>query len=594
MPELGRTYTPTAHRVGRYLITGRIGRGGMGMVYRGRDEPLDRDIALKTLTPSGALDAESLQRFAIEARAAARLQHPNIVTVYELGEDRGVHFIAMELLGGMDLDELVRSSPPPLLEERLEIVVQALDGLAYAHEHGIVHRDMKPANIRVLDDGSVKLMDFGIAKLAGTDVTKSGMMVGTVHYMSPEQIRGGTLDGRSDVFSMGVILYELLAGRRPFPGQEPTAVLYKIVHSEPEPLTYELGEPRPQLRELVARALAKDSAQRIASAEELARELRAVLEELRAEQPALSSSEPAESVQVARKLLREGQGAQALQGLRETLVRFPQSLALRRALRSTDRVVHVPSASETSGMDVYPELDSTFRAAATQRVAGPPTEPQPPLVVTQAPVARRLPIPALLAAAGVLLLAVVLGGLLWALLRSPTPDARAAQATRPDLSSTRARADVAEDVSVPAPVVSAAPEVFGFVALSAPYPVDVTYKGRVLVKALAQARLTVPRGRQTLTLMAPAYMLRSDVTIDVPADGEVALRAPALGRINVRAVPDNCQVFVNGSFLDYPPILNRPVAAGRLNVGFKWPDGAHNDESVELAPGGVAYVMGRH
>ena len=150
-----------------------------------------------------------------------------------------------------------------------------------------------------------------------------------------------------------------------------------------------------------------------------------------------------------------------------------------------------------------------------------------------------------------------------------------------------------EDVHAPAPVVSTPPEVFGFVALNAPYPVDVTYKGRVLVKAQAQARLTVPRGRQTLTLTAPAYLLRSDVTVDVPADGEVALRAPALGRINVRAVPDNCQVFVNGSFLDYPPILNRPIAAGRLNVGFKWPDGAHNDESVELAPGGVAYVMGR-
>ena len=157
--------TRLERRIGRYLVTGRIGRGGMGMVYRGLDETLEREVAIKTLTLEGTLDEESRQRFEIEAKAAARLQHPNIVTVFELGEDRGVPYIAMELLPGIDLEALVRSGEEMLLGEKLDIVVQVCRGLAYAHEHGIVHRDIKPSNIRLLDDGTAKIMDFGIAKL---------------------------------------------------------------------------------------------------------------------------------------------------------------------------------------------------------------------------------------------------------------------------------------------------------------------------------------------------------------------------------------------------------------------------------------------
>jgi len=227
-------------RIGKYTVTGRIGRGGMGMVYRAYDEVLEREVAVKTLTLEGSLDEESRRRFQIEAKAAARLQHPNIITVYELGEDRGLPFIAMELLPGTDLEALMRSGEPLMLQEKLDLVIQVCRGLGYAHDHKIVHRDVKPSNVRVLEDGSVKIMDFGIAKLGGTGVTKTGMMVGTVHCMSPEQIRGETLDGRSDLFSVGVILYELLAGRRPFAGAGVTEVLYKIIHDEPPEL--ELGE----------------------------------------------------------------------------------------------------------------------------------------------------------------------------------------------------------------------------------------------------------------------------------------------------------------------------------------------------------------
>ena len=221
-------------RIGKYVVTGRIGRGGMGMVYRGYDQALEREVAVKTLTVEGNLDEESRKRFEIEAKAAARLQHPNILTVFELGDERGVPFIAMELLPGVDLEALLRAGEPLLLTEALEVMVQACRGLQFAHDRGIVHRDVKPSNIRVLDDGTVKIMDFGIAKLQGTGVTRSGMMVGTVHYMSPEQIRGQPLDGRSDVFSLGVMLYEMAIGERPFQGDTQVSLLSSIIKDTPE------------------------------------------------------------------------------------------------------------------------------------------------------------------------------------------------------------------------------------------------------------------------------------------------------------------------------------------------------------------------
>ena len=225
----------TGPRIGKYLITGRIGRGGMGMVYRGLDPALEREVAIKTLVAEGSFDPESRRRFEVEARAAAKLAHPNIVTVHELGEDRGILFIAMEMLPGVDLDSLLRSGEALPLAEKLDIVAQVCRGLAFAHDRGVVHRDIKPSNVRLLDDGTAKIMDFGIAKLgAGHHITKTGMMVGTVHYMSPEQVRGKPLDGRSDVFSAGVILYELLAGERPFRGEDVTQILYKIVNEEPQ------------------------------------------------------------------------------------------------------------------------------------------------------------------------------------------------------------------------------------------------------------------------------------------------------------------------------------------------------------------------
>jgi hypothetical protein len=356
----------TRPRIGRYLITGRIGRGGMGMVYRGHDEALDRDVAVKTLTLDGSFDDESRKRFEVEAKAAAKLQHPNIVTVFELNQDGKIPYIAMELLPGFDLESLLRSGEPLLLSEKLDIVAQICRGLHYAHERHVVHRDIKPSNIRLLDDGSVKIMDFGIAKLANTNLTRSGMMVGTVHYMCPEQIQGQSVDGRSDVFSVGVILFELLAGRRPFEGTpgNATEVLYKIVQ-EPIPALPDLGPPTRALQEIVNRALAKKADDRYATAGRLADDLA----EMRAKLDVSVSAPPSEvleTIQAARQLVRQGRVDEGVTRLREVVQRTPQSLEARRALRVAAR----EAARHTGPVEPdaeFPEL--TFQVGAMQETA---------------------------------------------------------------------------------------------------------------------------------------------------------------------------------------------------------------------------------
>ena len=203
-------------KLGKYEIRSELGRGAMGVVYKAYDPILEREVALKTMMATmGALDGESKSRFYREARSAAKLTHRNIVTIYDMGEEQGIPFIAMEFLDGIDLHRKLKLGGPLPLREGLNIISQVLRGLHYAHQFEIVHRDIKPANIYILRNGTAKILDFGIAKLASSEMTRTGMVLGTVDYMSPEQIRAEkAVDGRSDLFSAGVILYEFIAGRR--------------------------------------------------------------------------------------------------------------------------------------------------------------------------------------------------------------------------------------------------------------------------------------------------------------------------------------------------------------------------------------------
>ena len=273
-------------RVGKYEILGRLGAGAMGVVYHARDPLLERDVALKVMLPQIARDAEQRHRFEREARAVARMMHPNVVTVFDLGYHAdGSPYIAMEFLGGHDLLQAMRGTPPLTLERKVNIVTSVLEGLAHAHKVGIVHRDIKPANVFLTEEGGVKIMDFGVARFAMGNITGTGMVVGTAEYMSPEQVRGEVVDGRSDLFSAGAMLYELVRGVRPFHAEGIMAIFYKITHDAP---AFDFP-PTPEYRALIpilSKALAKDAAERYQTANEFGDALRAMAVGLSTGRPA--------------------------------------------------------------------------------------------------------------------------------------------------------------------------------------------------------------------------------------------------------------------------------------------------------------------
>ena len=259
--------------VGHYRVMERVGRGGMGVVYEGRDVRLDRPVALKFLAPSLSADPDAKERFLVEAQAAAALDHPNICTIYEVGEsDDGQLFIAMPRYTGETLKRRIHGGVMPIADA-VTIAVQVAGGLAAAHNAGIVHRDVKPANVFLTSDGGVKLLDFGVAKLEDVSLTRPGGRPGTVAYMSPEQARGDQLDPRTDVWSLGVMLYEMLCGERPFRGAHEQVVLRSILETAPQPVAERRAETPPALVEIVQRALEKQRERRYASAREMLKDL---------------------------------------------------------------------------------------------------------------------------------------------------------------------------------------------------------------------------------------------------------------------------------------------------------------------------------
>src|SRR5690348_9694397 len=246
----------------RYRVVERLGGGGMGVVYRARDERLERDVALKFLPPHLSTDQAAKKRFLVEARAAAALEHPNICTVHEIGDtDDGQLYIVMAYYDGETLEQRITRGPLAV-GEALRIAAEIARGLGKAHERGIVHRDIKPSNIIITSDGLVKILDFGIAKLATASATQTIGIVGTLAYMSPEQAFGEAVDHRTDFWSLGVVLYEMLAGIRPFRGTGQQAVLFNALADDPDPLCDLRPDAPPSIDPLIRRALAKRAAER--------------------------------------------------------------------------------------------------------------------------------------------------------------------------------------------------------------------------------------------------------------------------------------------------------------------------------------------
>ncbi|PYR29142.1 MAG: hypothetical protein DMF92_12545, partial [Acidobacteria bacterium] len=302
--------------LGPYEIVDAIGAGGMGEVYRARDTRLHRDVALKVLPLALVADPSRRARFVQEARAASALEHPHIAVIHDIGEVEGVTFIAMELVRGEPLSDVVARGP--LAPARaLDVAIEIAEGLARAHEIGVVHRDLKPANVMLAEERHAKIIDFGLAKLVDAlggdgavtgawNVTESGMALGTASYMSPEQARGAKVDHRTDIFSFGILLYELLTGHSPFRGTSRVDTLHAILYDPAPPLPPSIGPATDDLQRILEKCLAKEPEDRYQGMRDLVVDLRAARRRLDSSQIRAAAGAPAGSATVGRARLRRG------------------------------------------------------------------------------------------------------------------------------------------------------------------------------------------------------------------------------------------------------------------------------------------------
>ncbi|MCL4820808.1 MAG: protein kinase [Vicinamibacteria bacterium] len=366
---MSETPRPLPRALGKYELRAVLGSGAMGTVYAAHDASLDRTVALKLLSPALLGRADAIARFEREARAAARLTHPGIVTVYELGHGDEGPFIAMELLDGVDLAQAIaeRRLAPGL---RLRLMVDVCRALDFAHKRGVIHRDVKPANIRLTADGSVKLVDFGIARLRDSHLTQTGIVLGTPQYMSPEVLRGAAVDLRADMWAAGVVLHELLVGRCPFEADSVAALAYKIVHEPfvPPPLSA-LEAPR-EVADVIERALRKAPEQRFLDMAEMASALALAARLSAPVEPALAPAD------------RAAQARQALDDARRKVATgtLDGALAAARRAQALD-----PGLAEA--VDLVARIEELMDEAPTVRVAAAPAPaPAPPAPVpAQAP-----------------------------------------------------------------------------------------------------------------------------------------------------------------------------------------------------------------
>jgi serine/threonine protein kinase len=351
-------------KIGKYEILDVIGRGGMGVVYKAVDPAIGRLVAIKMITAGFSDDPNLLKRFYREAQSTGTLQHPNIVTVYDLGDDSGTPYMVMEYLEGETLEVIIRSRREMPLAEKLSVMVLACDGLDYAHHRDVVHRDIKPANIIMTKDGGLKIVDFGIARFGNERFTRTGQVMGSIYYMSPEQINGEESDAGSDIYSTGIVLFEFLTGELPFRGKDTTSTLMKILHEPPPPLsTYLRGYPA-ELDRILRRALAKSRHERYLSIEEFAFDLQRLQEELRRELIGgyLRSAELS---------IEQSEWSKAKENLRQILKLDRQNTRaseLVRGVQSRSRGVDTPGSPPTSSTvkQPSPQIDPSETVAYTR------------------------------------------------------------------------------------------------------------------------------------------------------------------------------------------------------------------------------------
>lgn len=594
--------------IGRYQIVSVIGRGGMGVLYKAKDPTLERDVALKMMLVDFSTDQTARERFEREAKAVARLQHHNVVTIHELGQNDGAPYIVMELLSGQDLEGLLRGNQPLPLASKLEIVAQLCEGLAYAHEQGIVHRDIKPGNVRVLEDGTVKILDFGIAKFAQSSMTQSGMIMGTAHYMAPEQILGNPIDGRADLFSVGVLLHELLSGKKPFAGDSPTAVVYQIVHGEAPSVADSVPGLPEGLNDIVARALKKDPNERYNSASDMAADLRLV--KMMLDLPLSPNPtgafdvtiRPQQQLHATAPMTRLSKtpapgGARTgelLSGGPRTGAGTPPVSQPKKA--NTGLFVGVGAGVVVLGALAFFLFGNKTGETPTAQTPVSTAAATPPPVQTAAP-AKSTSAPPAASAAGVALVvtSVPTGARITyngADTGKATPAAIAVDPKAPgtvelslkgydSISAKLADADVKKGnkelhlVRQPSPVR---------LTVNGPYPFELRRGGAVLSPMAAHHDLTVPPGSDPVVAHNAEYILSEPVAIDFQKAEADATIKPA-GVLAVFASVETCSILVDGVDIGFPPIPRKNIASGPHTVMMKCKDGKEDSRKITIIPG---------
>ncbi len=610
---------------GRYQVIERVGRGGMGVLYRGKDPVLDREVAIKVMSGDFSADEGARARFFREARAAARLQHRNIVTIFEFAEDEhGTPYIAMEFLRGRSLGARMTGELPLSLVQKLDILTQLCTGLHYAHEQGIVHRDVKPANIWVMDDGTIKLLDFGIAKIAASTMTSSGNVLGSAAYMAPEQVSGREIDGRADVFAAGVVLYELLARRKPFEGDAPTAVMMKIIKEDPPPIRNFAPDIPVSLVNAVNKALMKDADKRFMHAGDFGAELRLIRLALERTSETLKGETPenSETVYVATPTMAQPPPPVGVPPKAAESLQAHQSLADANLHRGPVPIAAPPAASQFTtwvalaavvvaavlGTIVFMQKPSGPAASPTA-AAGAPASGRDAAV---APASTRdgmvklvsdpagaavtingnptgLVTPADIAVSDLNGAKVQLSksGFRPHLVRAGETQIRSG-VVQVRLDSTGIGAPPAPGAAVAPPAAPAAPAVVTAavptsfsVTLSGSYPFEVLDGSRVIGESASEHTLTIA-GPRVLRLRNSDYLLDYSVRVDT---GRTSATPPDLGRLTIRTPLETCNVWVGGRDLGYPPITEQKLAGGNYRVEIKCPDGVTKADTVTVDPG---------
>jgi serine/threonine-protein kinase len=547
-------------RVGRYEILGELGRGGMGVVYRGRDPVIDRLVAIKVIQLSklgDPVDIEaSRERIYREARSAGRLTHPNVITVYDIGEEGEVAYIAMELVSGCTLERTLSSGEPPSFELIIDVLRQAASALDYAHKKGIVHRDVKPANIMICEDGTVKIADFGIAKVYGSSrTTQTGWVLGTPNYMSPEQIQGKPVDGRADQFCLAVVAFEMLTGQKPFQGEHLATILMKIVSEEPlDPMVL-----NPRLGRGVAAALrkglAKDSSARFPDCASFVSGLAAASGEAHEAKPAPHGVE-SEAVTVS-TFAAPAPGPEEVTALTETAPASvePPAAAPVPAGGSRRRLVAGAAAAAcvivaAGGVAVWRAGSSEPGRPAAARVEE--TRPAPPAPTSDASLAST-PAP---------------------------PEKPAAPATEPAGPKT---------LPPPVPAVPAkqTPQTGQVHIVTAPPGAQISLTGDPEKSCRTPCSLELARGRHTVTAALEGYHTELRI-LEVTGDAqELFVSLPQMaGRLRVETDPPGAAILIDGKQQAEvtPATITLPVGSYELVVA---KDGKRVTEKIDVKSGAL-------